>query len=348
MFKIYGDKDGVFWQGDTNQKLVVEDITCVEVRLSHSTSDKTITKQVYESEGSRFVDIPDELLEESGSISVYTTVIDKDTGSSVEYAEFYFIMERYESEESISSKKDYPLFTIYGDKDGVFWQWDLNRKLIVHDISCVEVDISCSALDKSITQQVYESNGLRLVDIPDELLIESGSISVQTHIKNPNTGIYSEYVEFFFVMEKAKPEEYVCGEREVLDYKYLAGLIGKLGDLQTNDKEDLVKAINETLNTCSEIDTEKLAVAIRQYFEENPPLLPEISEEDEGKILAVVGGKWKPAGLPTYEGDCEVVPSINSKSLPTGNKFVREDVIVDPIPYSEVSNTSNGTTITIG
>lgn len=53
------------------------------------------------------------------------------------------------------------------------------------------------------------------------------------------------------------------------------------------------------------------------------------------------------SGTP-YEGSYEVVPSADFQLLPTAEKVLDDDVIVHPIPYSEVSNKFGGYTVTIG
>lgn len=50
----------------------------------------------------------------------------------------------------------------------------------------------------------------------------------------------------------------------------------------------------------------------------------------------------------TYEGDYTVVPTVGPQVLATAHKQMREDVTVYAIPYAEVTNTANGTTVTIG
>ena len=52
-------------------------------------------------------------------------------------------------------------------------------------------------------------------------------------------------------------------------------------------------------------------------------------------------------GIP-YEGQYDVVPSVDFQLLPTAEKVLEDDVIVHPIPYSEVSNKFGGYTVTIG
>ena len=49
-----------------------------------------------------------------------------------------------------------------------------------------------------------------------------------------------------------------------------------------------------------------------------------------------------------YEGDYEVIPSVEAQVLETNQKFMDDDVIVRKIPFYEVTNTTGGTTITIG
>lgn len=53
------------------------------------------------------------------------------------------------------------------------------------------------------------------------------------------------------------------------------------------------------------------------------------------------------ADLPYYEGDYSVTPSIAAQTVPTANKYLTEDITVEAIPYSEVSNFSGGKTVTI-
>lgn len=52
---------------------------------------------------------------------------------------------------------------------------------------------------------------------------------------------------------------------------------------------------------------------------------------------------------PEYEGEYTVIPSTDSDIiLETANKLLDENVKVNKIPYSEVSNNSGGKTASIG
>ena len=50
----------------------------------------------------------------------------------------------------------------------------------------------------------------------------------------------------------------------------------------------------------------------------------------------------------SYDGSYEVTPTIGQQILQTKNKTMVNDLTIKSIPYSEVTNTSNGITVTIG
>lgn len=75
--------------------------------------------------------------------------------------------------------------------------------------------------------------------------------------------------------------------------------------------------------------------------------LPDVTIEDEGKILQVVDGVWAAAELPKYQGSYSVTPRANAQSVTTAGTYLSDDVIVEAIPYAEVSNPSDGITVTI-
>lgn len=109
------------------------------------------------------------------------------------------------------------------------------------------------------------------------------------------------------------------------------------------DKAGL-KRLRESLN--SEIDAK---IAEAQLGGGGSSNLPIVDENDNGKILQVVGGKWDVAELPVYDGAYSVTPSTDKELvLATSKKFMDADVKVEKIPYFETSNNANGKTVTIG
>lgn len=62
-----------------------------------------------------------------------------------------------------------------------------------------------------------------------------------------------------------------------------------------------------------------------------------------------VGGGVDPGDVPLYRGPYEVTPSAaETVVLRTSQTFVDSDIKIEKISYSEVSNESGGTTVTIG
>ena len=59
-----------------------------------------------------------------------------------------------------------------------FYQWDLNRKLIVDDASMKEVHFCNRTGECSLVRDVYEVNGVYVADVPNLLLQENWDIKV--------------------------------------------------------------------------------------------------------------------------------------------------------------------------
>jgi hypothetical protein len=49
-----------------------------------------------------------------------------------------------------------------------------------------------------------------------------------------------------------------------------------------------------------------------------------------------------------YDGAYDIRPSIDSQTVATKDKTMREDLLIEAIPYAEVTNNANGVTVTIG
>lgn len=49
-----------------------------------------------------------------------------------------------------------------------------------------------------------------------------------------------------------------------------------------------------------------------------------------------------------YTGEYEVVPAVDEQTLFTAQKIMKRNLVVNAIPFLEVSNEFNGETITIG
>lgn len=49
-----------------------------------------------------------------------------------------------------------------------------------------------------------------------------------------------------------------------------------------------------------------------------------------------------------YTGDYEVTPAVESQTLPTAQKLMKQDMTIKAIPYFETSNDFDGKTVYIG
>lgn len=106
------------------------------------------------------------------------------------------------------------MFKIYDGRDK-FYQWDLNRKLIVIDSSITEVHF-CNRTDNcSLVCNTYSENGLTLVDVPNLLLQTDWKIHVYAYIG------YTKYDTCFEVVGRTKPADYVYTEVEIKNYDEL-------------------------------------------------------------------------------------------------------------------------------
>lgn len=88
------------------------------------------------------------------------------------------------------------------------------------------------------------------------------------------------------------------------------------------------------------VEFEEKDAVLDVEFEE----LRTVIQTDFGEVFRVVD----PDSVPKYDGPYEITPSVNAKTIPTAQKLMKDDFTVEAIPYSEVSNLSNGYTVNIG
>ena len=142
------------------------------------------------------------------------------------------------------------MFKIYDGRNH-FYQWDLDRKLIVEDAEITQVHFCNRTDDCSLVVESYEQDGLTLVNVPNILLQQDWRINVYAYDKN-----YTKFSKQFDVVRRSKPESYVYTETEVLNYNVLLermeGIEGNIGQavqeyLEENDIQvDLTGYATET------------------------------------------------------------------------------------------------------
>ena len=143
------------------------------------------------------------------------------------------------------------MFKIY-DGRSHFYQWDIDRKLIVEDASISEVHFCNQTDNYSLVCKTYIEDGLNLVNVPNILLQNDWRINVYAYDSN-----YTKFSERFDVIQRCKPEDYVYTETEILNYNTLSDRIDavdkNIGETIDNylaeHSSDIETAINTALAT---------------------------------------------------------------------------------------------------
>ena len=134
------------------------------------------------------------------------------------------------------------MFAIANDRKSL-WQWDLNQQLTVAG-DCTEVHYLDRGAPSTLTVAVKDGKA----DIPNILLQKAGRLVVYAYIIDAQDH-HTKICETFGISARPKPDDYVYTETEVKTWSNLQSQIGDLADLETEAKENLVKAINEAAET---------------------------------------------------------------------------------------------------
>lgn len=131
-----------------------------------------------------------------------------------------------------------------------FYQWDIGRKLIVNDSLCCEVHFYNRLGSNAIRCEVYEEDGIRLVNVPNILLQEPRFITACVYVINDDKSI-TTITQTFVVKPRARPDNYVYTETEILTWQSL---------------DRRVKALENS----SGASDEQVEAAVKKYLDENP------------------------------------------------------------------------------
>ena len=131
------------------------------------------------------------------------------------------------------------MFKILDGRDS-FYQWDVNREVIVEDDSITEVHFCNRTDDCSLVVKVIDSDGMRIAEVPNILLQEYWDIYVYGYDEE-----YTKHCDVFKVNRRTKPEGYIYTETEVLNY---SDLDERLEYLETNGIPDVPTNVSAFLN----------------------------------------------------------------------------------------------------
>ena len=133
------------------------------------------------------------------------------------------------------------MFSIY-DGRTQFYQWDKNQKLIVDDESIEQVHFANCLCANARVCDVYthddDFGGIRLVDVPNELLTENSDIKVWGYDGNA-----TKHSATFGVIKRTKPADYIYTEEELKTWEKLYNLAFQMSE-QYNQYETTMDVEN--------------------------------------------------------------------------------------------------------
>lgn len=206
-----------------------------------------------------------------------------------------------------------------------FYQWDIDRRLIIEDASVTEVHF-CNRTDNcSLVCEVFEEEGIRLVNVPNILLQTNWRINVYAYDSK-----YTKHSTVFQVVARTKPADYVYTETEIKNY---ATLEERITALEKNGGGGGTADLSDYYNK-QEID-DKLAnidVADEIYIGSG--------EAPEDAVLYI-----DPNGNPTtgYATEEYVDDAIAAIELPSGGGGEAWDILMNVTTTEDVSSVGQTT-----
>lgn len=129
------------------------------------------------------------------------------------------------------------------------WQYDTGRRVAV-DKNCTTVHFSNVQFGGAYVVDVVDGEAA----IPDEVLKNAGTLYCWAFSGTAEEG-YTKTEQLFNVQRRAKPSDYTFTPTEQHSIGQVLGMIGSLEDLETDDKSDIVSAINEVNEIANEKQT---------------------------------------------------------------------------------------------
>ena len=143
------------------------------------------------------------------------------------------------------------MFKIYDGREH-FYQWDVDRKLIIEDAAITQVHFCNRTGECSLVCETYQENGLTLVNVPNILLQTDWRINVYAYDTN-----YTKFSETYDVVRRSKPDNYVYTETEVLNYNTLLDRMNEVDANIANSVEDYLER--------NPVDVDLTGYATEQY-----------------------------------------------------------------------------------
>lgn len=175
------------------------------------------------------------------------------------------------------------MFQIYDGREH-FYQWDLNRQILVTDPTIAEVHFCNRTEDCSLVTEVKEIGGFLLADVPNILLQQSFDLHVYAYDGNA-----TRYDAVFTVKPKSKPSDYAYTETEIKSFEHLENRIDQI-EKNGISQDTIDEAITDYLEQFN-VGESAYEIAVREGF-----------EGSETEWLESLKGEQGPAGKDGVDG----------------------------------------------
>ena len=211
-----------------------------------------------------------------------------------------------------------------------FYQWDLERTLEIVDNIVTEVHFKKFTDNRLYVCEVYDNNGVRVVDIPNILFTTPEKFTAYFYCND----LFTKQHISFDIIPRPKPTDYVYTETEVKRYDTLEQEIEELGNE--------VNKLNQKISEIPTIDENQL---IGRKTEEGGVIIGD--DDDNNKALAkdtFVNGSDNQAGYYGFRIDAivglheENKQTINIKVLDIDNMKVTDYYAVNDIVQLDLNS----------
>ena len=115
------------------------------------------------------------------------------------------------------------MFKIY-DGRTAFYQWDLDRMIVVSDPNITEVHFASKAYANAYVAKVFYEGTERVANVPNVILQNPYRVKVYGYCDDKYTNISAS----FEVIERAKPDDYIYTEKDIYSLSQLTDTVDSL------------------------------------------------------------------------------------------------------------------------
>ena len=214
------------------------------------------------------------------------------------------------------------MFRIYDGREE-FYQWDLDRKLIVDDDDITEVHFCNRTSDNALPVRTYKEGDLTLVNVPNLILQDSFRMNVYAY-----DGKHTKHAARFEIVPRSKPDTYVYTEVEIKTWDELCERIDEIEQNGISDAK-IEASIQKYLDE-NGINVDLTGYATEEYVQEQIGKI-EIPEVDLSEYA-------KKSEIPSTEGfatEKYVDDAIKNIDIPEAEGSVEEVYVGKNAPTDE-------------